>query len=560
MMNNENSSNELDSKPVSLDGIDTDKRSTLTKLAVGAAAIPFASVLHAAPEKLITDNITLMKNETGPFDIVIENGRVVDPETKLDAVRNVGIKDNRIAAISDKKLTGAKVIDATGLVVAPGFIDMHAHGQQVPAARAQAFDGVTTALEMESGLLPIGKFYDDCAVEGRPINYGASVAWTYARVMAKEKNVSPADGTIVWFQKAFALKNWQNTLATKDELTEILASVEQGLKEGGLGIGINAGYAPGYGHKEYYELAKLAKSYDVPTYTHVRYLNSAEPKSSFEAYQELISLSATTGAHMHVCHLNSTSVQDIEDCADLIQSAIDNNIAITTEAYPYGAGSSAVGAEVFRGEDWLERWGVPSASYMEINGKALNQAKVTELQETAPGSVVVMHFLKPDESKDDRQKMDRSVLFPGAAIASDAMPWMNSKGQLIEGDVWPLPEDAFAHPRSIACFSRFVNKYVNDYKAISLVEAMERTSLNACRILEDAIPQMKNKGRVQVGKDADLVVFKLEEVKDVATFTQPNAISTGMKYVLVNGAPLIEKGELHLDAMPGQAIRRNVSA
>ncbi|MEZ9819892.1 amidohydrolase family protein [Shewanella sp. 10N.286.45.A1] len=544
---------------LAVNDIDQSKRATLTKLAVGAAAIPFASVLHAAPEKLLGKNIILMANEAGPFDIVIENGRVVDPETKLDAIRNVGIKGSRIAAISDKKLQGSKVIDAAGLVVAPGFIDMHAHGQQVPAARAQAFDGVTTALEMESGLLPIGKFYDDCAKEGRPINYGASVAWTYARVMAKEKDVTPADGTIVWFQKAFGLKNWQNTLATGDELKEILSSVEQGLKEGGLGVGINAGYAPGYGHKEYYELAKLAKRYDVPTYTHIRYLNSAEPQSSFEAYQELISLSATTGAHMHICHLNSTSVQDIDDCADLVQSAVDNGLAITTEAYPYGAGSSAVGAEVFRGEDWLERWGVPSASYMEMNGKALDQAKVTELQATAPGSVVVMHFLKPDEDKDDRNKMDRSVLFPGAAIASDAMPWMNSKGQLIEGDVWPLPKDAFAHPRSIACFSRFVSKYVNQYKAVTLTEAMERTSLNACRILEDAIPQMKNKGRVQVGKDADLVVFKLEELKDMATFTQPNVLSKGMEYVLVNGTPLIEQGELNLDAMPGLPVRRKVT-
>ncbi|RKF17902.1 D-glutamate deacylase [Alginatibacterium sediminis] len=544
----------------STETVDHSKRSTLTKLAVGAAALPFASVLHASAEKLNTDNLVLLPNEKGPFDTVIENGRVIDPETNLDAVRNVGIKGNRIAAITNQKLQGNKVIDASGLVVAPGFIDMHAHGQQVPAARAQAFDGVTTALEMESGLLPIAKFYDDCAKEGRPINYGASVAWTYARVMAKEKDVAPADGTIVWFQNAFSLKNWQNSLATKSELKEILASVEQGLKEGGLGVGINAGYAPGYGHKEYYELAKLAKRYEVPTYTHIRYLNSAEPQSSFEAYQELISLSATTGAHMHICHLNSTSVQDIEDCADLVQSSIDNGLAITTEAYPYGAGSSAVGAEVFRGEDWTERWGVPSASYMEMNGKALKQEKITELQTSAPGSIVVMHFLKPDESKDDRHKMDRSVLFPGAAIASDAMPWMDSKGKLIEGDIWPIPADAFAHPRSIACFSRFVNKYVNEYKAISLVEAMERTSLNACRILEDAIPQMKQKGRVQVGKDADLAIFKLDEVKDVATFTKPNALSTGIKHLIVNGIALIENAELHMDAMPGQAVRRDVIA
>jgi len=541
-----------------INNVDQSKRSTLAKLAIGAAAVPFASVLHASAEKLNAGKINLLENENGPFDIVIVNGRVVDPETKLDAIRSVGIKGNRIAAISKKPLTGAKVIDATGLIVAPGFIDMHAHGQQLPAARAQAFDGVTTALEMESGLFPIGTFYDITAAEGRPINYGASVAWTYARIEAKEPTMPAPDGTIVWFQKAFSKNNWQNTLATPDELKQILDSVEQGLKEGGLGIGINAGYAPGYGHKEYYELAKLAKSYEVPTYTHVRYLNSAEPQSSFEAYQELISLSATTGAHMHICHLNSTSVQDIDDCADLVQSAIDKGLAVTTEAYPYGAGSSVIGAEVFRGDDWLQRWGVPSASYMEANGKALNQEKVTELQATAPGTVVVMHFLKPDEDKQDRAKMDRSVLFPGAAIASDAMPWMDDKGTLIEGDVWPLPSNAIAHPRSLACFSRFIEKYVHEYKAVTLVEAMERTSLNACRILEDAVPQMKNKGRIQVGKDADIAIFKLDEVKAVATFEKPNALSAGMKYVLVNGTPIIEAGEMLLDSNPGQAVRNKI--
>ncbi|WP_159655953.1 amidohydrolase family protein [Vibrio atypicus] len=540
--------------------IDHTKRSTLTKLAFGAATLPFASVLHAASDKLAVQNISLMPNEKGPFDIVIENGRVVDPETGLDAIRNVGIKGKRIAAISKNTLKGAKVINAEGLVVAPGFVDLHAHGQQLPAARAQAFDGVTTQLEMESGLLPISKFYDDTAKEGRPLNYGASVAWTYARVMAKEPTMPAADGTIVWFQKAFSYNNWQNTLATPDELKQILNDIEQGLKEGGLGIGINAGYAPGYGHKEYYELAKLAKRYNMPTYTHVRYLNSTEPKSSFEAYQELISLSATTGAHMHICHLNSTSVQDIDDCADLVQSAIDSGLNITAEAYPYGAGSSLIGAEVFRGDDWLARWGVPSASYMEANGKPLTQEKITELQANNPGQVVVMHFLKPDDNPSDRQKMDRSVLFPGAAIASDAMPWMDSKGQVIEGDVWPLPSDAIAHPRSIACYTRFISKYVNEYKAISLVEAMERCSLNACRIIENSVPQMKNKGRVQVGKDADLVIFKLEDIKVHATFEAPNALSEGMHHVIVNGTPIIANGELQLGVNPGEPIRNPVIA
>ena len=534
--------------------IDNSKRSSLKKLALGAAALPLASVVYAEAEKLASKPI-LKANEKGPFDAVIKNGRVVDPETGLDAIRNVGLKGKRIAAVSKGELEGKKIIDATGLIVAPGFIDIHAHGQQLPAARAQAFDGVTTALEMESGLLPIGKFYDDTAAEGRPINYGASVAWTYARIMAKEADMPPADGTITWFQQAFAKTNWQTAIATDNELKSILKDVEQGLKEGGLGIGVNAGYAPGYGHKEYYEVAKLAKRYEVPTYTHVRYANGTEPSSSFEAYQELISLAATTGAHMHICHLNSTSVRDIDDCADLVQEAVDKGLPITTEAYPYGAGSTAVGAALFAGEDWIDRFGVPDASYMEANGVPMTQNKINQLRETNPGEIVVIHFLKPDDNKEELRMMDRSVLFPGAAIASDAMPWMDSKGKLIEGDVWPLPSDAFAHPRSVACFARFVNKYVTQYKSVSLVEAMERTSLNACRITQDAIPQMFNKGRIQVGKDADITIFDLAEFKDMATFTEPNALSVGVKHLIVNGKSVIENAELDLAMMAGEPVR-----
>lgn len=338
----------------------------------------------------------LKPNKPGPFDLVISGGRVVDPETGFDAVRNVGIKGGAVAAISEKPLAGAATLQADGMVVAPGFIDLHAHGQQTPAAWVQAFDGVTTGLELESGLLPIGKYYDIVAKEGRPINYGASVAWTYARIAVKEK-IEP-DGTIEWFQKAFSLDNWQNTLATREEVKQILDLVEGGLKEGGLGIGINAGYAPGYGRKEYYRLAQLAATYKVPTFTHTRYLSVIEPHSAFEALEELIALSTATGAHMHVCHLNSVAGRDIADCVELLRGAQEHGAPVSVEAYPYGAGSSLVGAEIYRGADWLERWGVKDASSLEFNGEPLTQAKIDEMQKNSPGDVVVMHFLRPDKS------------------------------------------------------------------------------------------------------------------------------------------------------------------
>lgn len=419
----------------------------------------------------------------------------------------------------------------------------------------QAFDGVTTALELESGLLPISRYYELVEKEGRPINYGASAAWTYARI-AEMEGLEP-DGTIIWFQAAFSKQNWQNALATPEQIDRIVARVGQGLREGGLGIGINAGYAPGYGRKEYHRLAELAARYGVPTFTHARYSSVMEPRSTFEAFGELISLSAATGAHMHVCHINSTSGRDLPDCVALLKSAQARGLPITVEAYPYGASSTTIGAELFRGADWAERRGAPDASAMELNGQPLNQAKIDELQASAPGTVVVFHFLRPDKSEADQALLDLAVLYPGGSIASDAMPWQYAKG-LVEGDMWPLPEGSFAHPRSSGCFSRFLARYVRERKVISLSEALGKMSLEPARVLGPSVPQMLRKGRIQVGADADIVAFDPETVRDNATYVEPAKLSTGYRHVVVNGVPVIEEAKRIADARPGRAIRRQV--
>jgi N-acyl-D-glutamate deacylase len=331
--------------------------------------------------------------------------------------------------------------------------------------------------------------------------------------------------------------------------------VDAGLREGGLGISINAGYAPGYGRKEYYELAKLAARRNVPTFTHVRYLSVIEPLSSFEAIEELVALSAITGAHMHICHLNSTSVRDIAACAELVKNAIDRGLRVTTEAYPYGAASSTIGAEIFRG-NWLERWGADDYSSLELNGQPLNQQEIERLQASEPGSVVVMHWARPDDNEEDQKILDQSVLFPGGAIASDAMPWTDASGNLINDDVWPLPEDAYAHPRSSACFTRFLKRWAHDRNAIGLSDALAKCALIPARIMEEAVPQMRTKGRLQVGMDADLVVFDLANLKDNATFMEPAALSSGYRHVIVNGTPIIEEGARMGDRHPGRPVRR----
>lgn len=496
------------------------------------------------------------------YDLVINNGHIVDPDSGWDGPGNVGIQGDKIAIISKDQLTGKKVIDATGLIVAPGFIDLHAHGQKTSAGWMQAFDGVTTGLELESGLLGIADYYDRVAKEGRPINYGAASSSVSARIAVMEGEKPDPD--IGWFFGNFSKPEWQQNLETDQQVDQMLALVEQGLKEGGIGIGINAGYAPGMGRKEYYRLAELAKKYDVPTYTHIRYVSCIEPRSSFEAMEELIGLSFNPGAHMHICHLNSVSLRDIEDIAQMVKTAQANGANLTVEAYPYGAASTSVGAQFIRDPDWKERLGA-QASDIELLGKPLDDASLADLQKNEPGDVVVFHFLRPETNETDNKLLSTSVLYPGGAIASDAMPWQQTgpdiKGNVfIEENVWPLPKGSFAHPRSCGTFTKFIRMFVREQKQISILEAIRKTSLIPAQILEKSTPQMKSKGRLKVGADADIVVFDLEKLTDRATFVEPCQTSVGMEYVIVNGTPIIQAGELDSTLRPGKPVRRPITA
>jgi N-acyl-D-glutamate deacylase len=487
------------------------------------------------------------------FDLVVANGRVIDPETGLDGIRSIGIRAGRIEAIAETPLRGRTTIDAKGLVVAPGFIDLHAHAQDLSGARMQAFDGVTTALDLESGTLPIRAAYESVAREGRPINYGFSASWLYARIAEKE-GMEPS-GAITFFQDAQQRKGWQFTLASNEETERIIARVQRGLDDGALGIGILAGYAPGYGRKEAFAVAQLAARAGVPTFTHVRYQSMIEPQSSFESISEVVALAAGTGAHMHISHLNSMSLRDIPRIGEMLRSAQARGLRITTEAYPYGAGSTVVGAELFRG-NWRDRLGGGTAADIELGGVPFNDSTLAEAQAKTPGAWIIAHYLHPEKSAVDQDYLDQSVLFPGGAIASDGMPW-TSKGKTV-GDVWPLPDDAFAHPRSAGTFTRFLRDYVRERRKVTLLEGLRRMTLIPAQILERSVPQMKRKGRVQVGADADLIVFDLATVSERGTYTRPNQTAIGMRYVIVNGTAVIRNGALVRDALPGRPIRRTM--
>jgi len=492
------------------------------------------------------------------YDVVISNGRVMDPETAYDDIANVGIKDGTIAVITKDEISGKETIDATGHVVAPGFIDIHAHGQNIGDYRMQAMQGVTTMLELESGVVPIADWYDHQSQKNLPINYGAAAGWTYARI-ATFTGTQP-EATVKYFQDAQGLMDWKMNIATPEQQEQILKLVEQGLDEGALGIGINAGYAPGYGQKEYFALAELAAKRDVATFTHVRYASNMEPKSSFEAVKEVIANAAITGAHMHVCHINSTSLKDIHSTLALIDNAFENNINISVGAYPWGAASTVVGAAMFSGEGWRERMG-STAENFQLGTKRMTEAQLTDYQKNNPGTFITWHFL--DESNpDDLALLDASILHPKILIESDEMFWMfmDKHNHVInyEGDEWPLPKDTFSHPRSNGTFAKILRSYVRERKLMSMQEALRKMCLMPAQTLADFVPQMKKKGRLQKGMDADIVVFDPETISDVGTYEAPNQPAIGVQSLLVNGTLVVADGKLLLDAAPGQPIRRPV--
>jgi N-acyl-D-glutamate deacylase len=491
-------------------------------------------------------------------DIVISGGRVIDPETGLDAIRNVAIEGDKIVAISEFPLDGDVVIDASGHVVSPGFIDMHSHGQNIGDYRMQVIQGVTTALELESGLVPISDWYHGQAKKNLPMNYGASAGWIHSRI-ATFSETDPL-ATVEFFTDAQGRTDWKMDIANPEQSDRIMSLVEQGLKDGALGIGVNAGYAPGYGHKEYYALAELAKKYNVPTFTHVRYASNTEPQSSFEAIQELISLAAITGAHMHLCHINSTSLSDIKATMALVEEAQAKGINITTEAYPFGAASTVVGAAMFSGPDWRSKMD-STANNFQLGADRMSEDELADYQTTKPGTMIVWHFL--DEADPAALSLlDISVTNPATAIASDSVFWsyFDADGKILnyDGDAWPLPDNVFSHPRSTASYTKILRSYVRERGLLSLSEAIRKMSLLPAQTLEKSVPQMRTKGRIQVGMDADIVIFDPATVADLATFENANQHTVGVQTVIVNGGFAVRDGELVLDAPHGRAIRNAV--
>jgi cytosine/adenosine deaminase-related metal-dependent hydrolase len=461
------------------------------------------------------------------YDLVIEGGRVIDPETGLDAVRNVGIRDRKIVRVSAEALSGRRVIHAHGLVVSPGFIDLHQHGQELESQRVKALDGVTTALELEIGAPDVAQFLK--AKEGQSlIHYGTSASHVAARAAVfgaplPAEVIGPRAGIPEILPKSGPATD---QAATPQQIEAIGARLRAELDAGGLAVGMGIQYTPGATRLEVLGMFRLAAERGLPVYTHVRSAGRVEPGSSIEALSEVIGAAAITGAALHIVHINSTCLRDSLECLAMVEGARARGLDVTTEAYPYIAGMTAVNSALFN-PGWREKLGIDYADLvLPDSGEHLTKARFEDLHNSSTGQSVLIFA-------NTQEVVDEVIPHPLVMIASDG---------------------ATGHPRNAGTYSRVLKQYVREKGTVTLMDAIRKMSLMPAQMLERSTPEGRQKGRLQEGADADIVVFDAAMISDQATFEKPMEPSVGVRYLAVGGTLVVDDGKIVAGVFPGRAI------
>jgi len=452
------------------------------------------------------------------YDAVIANGRVMDPESGLHAIRNIGIIAGKIRAISVAPLAGKTEFDATGLVVAPGFIDLHEHGQTPEKYRYQARDGVTTSLELEVGTDDVDRWYAER--QGKAlINFGVSIGHIPVRmkVMHDPGSFLPRGDAA-------------NREATSEELLDIERRIEAGLQRGALALGMGIAYTPAATRWEIVEMFRLAAKYKASVHVHLRYSGLKEPETGLVGIQEVIADAAVTGAPLHVVHISSMGLEYTPQLIEMVADAQKRGLDVTTECYPYTAASTALESAVFD-DGWQERMGI---TYKDLEWSATGERLTADTfaRYRKEGGNVVLFEIPDDAAR-------AAVANPIVMIASDG----------------PEATGPNIHPRGQGTFSRVLGHYVREEKALDLMTALRKMTLMPARRLEKHAPMFRDKGRIRIGADADITVFDPDKVIDKATYEKPLQYSEGIQFVFVNGTPVVRDGKLVEGVSPGRAAR-----
>jgi N-acyl-D-aspartate/D-glutamate deacylase len=451
------------------------------------------------------------------FDVVINGGRVMDPETGFDHIASVGIDGDKVTAIAKEALRGLTTIDATGRVVAPGFIDVLSYDPNPYGIWYKIADGVTTNLGMHGLAVDAATWYRQWEQTGSPANFGGAFSYNFARAQ------------VGGWDMAYRA-------ATPDELKQLTALAEQGLKDGWIGIDMSLEYNPGTSYDEVRAMGQVAARYGVPLFFHGRYSDMEEPGTNFDTLDEILRVARETGTSVHVEHINSTGgTFSMPESLQVLEKARADGVDVTACLYPYNFWATYLGSARFD-PGWQEKFHI-SYGDLEIAGTGERLTPESFERYRAQNKLAAAYAIPEAD-------MRTALKAPWTMLGSDAIlePGNNN------------------HPRSAGTYARTLGKYVREEQVISLVAALAKMTILPAKRLEKHAPLLRTKGRLQPGSDADITIFNPETVIDRGTVKAPNQFSEGIDWVLVAGQVVKDPQGLHRDVRPGRAIRSDPAA
>jgi len=481
------------------------------------------------------------------YDLVINNGRVMDPETNYDKVANVGIKGGRIAVITQKAIAGKQTIDAKGLVVAPGFIDTHLHWTRPIGYKLVLRDGVTTAMDLEAGVYGprVDEWYRMHAGKSQ-VNYGTASGHEFARTKVTQ-NLPDAD----LFDAPWSVvkgrasgKAWSDEVLGLGKGNRMLAYIDEGLRQGALGIASTVGYIPGATAREMFEVQRVGSHYGRPTAVHLRYTPGTVTTEANGA-QEILANAAALGAPALINHYNNPGWELVQELLVRLRKQGHN---VWGEIYPYAAGQTTINAAFARPENWVEKLGNKYEKTMQdpLTGEFYTLEKYKKVLAEAPATQVVLYKMPPDSIAD-------WCRLPGVTYASDGMM---VPGGWDDEPKWDTPYDKIpnTHPRLAGTHGTCLR--IAREQGIPLMQIIAASSYNPAKYLgATGLKAMQERGRLQKGMVADITILDPKTVRDNATYAKGTLPTTGIPYVIVSGTMVVKNSEVLKDVYPGQPVR-----
>jgi N-acyl-D-glutamate deacylase len=490
----------------------------------------------------IFSGLAVVPAQAKDYDVVILNGRVMDPETNFDDLRNVGIKDGRIATITRKEIKGKQSIDATGHVVAPGFIDTHNHWQRTMGYKIALRDGVTTSFDLEFGTLGtrVAEWYSER--DGKTqMNYGTASSHEAARSVVLDKCPDAYDAPSALACRSKKYKGWSDTIPDLKQGNDILKTIDQGLADGAIGVAATLGYfRNGATAREVFEVQKVGARYGRQYGAHNRYTvgnSTTEPNGA----QEIIANGVALGAPVLVCHYNNAGWSVIHELIANLQQRGHN---VWGEIYPYSAGQTNAGAVFLQPAIFEDQLGYEYEKSISdpVTGKFYSKQEFLDLAKNTPDKEILF-YKQPEENS------EKWLRLKGTSLANDALMALDHDAP------WDTPYEKLEgmHPRTAG--ARGLALRYSREKGIPLMSILNQLSYVSAKHLGDmGLKSMQQRGRMQEGMLADIVVFDPKTITDNSTYQVAWKPTTGMAAVIVNGTVVVRDDSV-LPVYPGQAVR-----